>query len=521
MIPLSDVDWGPINASDTDAKFPAKWIEPPEIKNCLDHSCWIVTGEKGSGKSAIQRAIREVHSSDYFATPLVDFDNISFGPLYDNLVELSKTTKLSGSITLSNYWQYSVVVELIKACVEKDPTVYGDLLQKGRASRHQHTPLNERLFSLVEEAWNLIDAFTQARDSDPTSARANMLASGGLAANLLHDLSTFPLGPEYEEVRRVFFKRIAENRHRVVLILDGFDTLITTDIKASSINLIFGSLINAVLSLRKHDDMTEFLGIKALIPHDRFMSVSPRDFDKVDALHTAIRWNSETLKAFVKKRIEITPKIKPGNFQALWGQVFPEFVLNSFHKIQEDSFDYLLRHTMLRPRQLQIHLQTLARRHRGSVIDPSMVPKSVAESNRKLSTFFIGEYAIDHPGIERFILMFEQKPNVMSFRAFRDLVAADIQRSKTDGNHVNVEDKIDALYTMGLFGVVRFLDTGDARFDGYYPPTKDSKQHYVDFFFRRPDAKMSSRLRDDSLIALHPIFVDFANLRPDPTLIIG
>jgi hypothetical protein len=39
--------------------------------------------------------------------------------------------------------------------------------------------------------------------------------------------------------------------------------------------------------------------------------------------------------------------------------------------------------------------------------------------------------------------------------------------------------------------------------------------------FRKPDRKVSSRLSDYSLVALHPIFVDFANLRVDPTLIVG
>ena len=97
MIPLSDVTWGPINATERDAHFSDKWIEPTEIRNCLDHDCWIVTGEKGSGKSAIQRAMREIHSGDYYVTPLVDFDRVTFGVLYENLIHLSNTTQLSTS----------------------------------------------------------------------------------------------------------------------------------------------------------------------------------------------------------------------------------------------------------------------------------------------------------------------------------------------------------------------------------------------------------------------------------------
>jgi hypothetical protein len=301
MIPLSEVKWGPIDATVRDADFSSKWIEPAEIRSCLDRGCWIVTGEKGSGKSAIQRAIREIYSSDYYITPLVDFDKVTFGALYKNLVQLSQTTKLSASVTLSNYWQYSIVIELIRACATKNSHLYGDILSQEPACRHHSMTLNERLLSLVEEAWNSVAEFTAPGNQTPT--KANLLASGGLDSNLLHNLSIFPLGQDYEQARGEFFRRIAANGHRVTLILDGFDTLISSDIESSSVHLIFSCLVDAILSLSNDRDLPDGIGIKALIPHDRFMSLQLRDADKVDALHSAIRWNKENLKAFVEKRI--------------------------------------------------------------------------------------------------------------------------------------------------------------------------------------------------------------------------
>ena len=522
VLPLSDVPWGPINATENDIHFSDKWIEPTEIRNCLDHGCWIVTGEKGSGKSAIQRAMREVHSRDYYVTPLVDFDKVTFGLLYENLMHLSDTTKLSQSVQLSNYWQYSIVVELLRACVKKAPDIYGDLLRHVPAARHEGIPLNKRLMRLVEEAWNLVDDFTAGRLIEH-SAKANMLASGGLSSDLLHDLSVFPLGPEYEKVKREFFARLERHKHRAVLILDGFDTLITQDAKPSSINLIFSSLVDAILSLRKNEDLPGHIGIKALIPHDRYMnlSMSLRDADKVGAMHTAIRWNIDNFKELVGKRIALTPKIKAGTFQALWRQVFPETIHNAFHKVDEDSFEYVVRHTMMRPRQLQIHLDKLARTYRDINIDPSMVPKSISDSCRILTTNFVGEYSLDHPHLERFIATFDQRDNVMEFKAFRDLVAAGIKRFHGPDHGVNVDDKMDILYATGFFGVVRFVEHGDLMQEPYYPPTKESRRHWVDFFFRKPDTKLSSRLGDDALIALHPMFSGFANLRLHPSLIIG
>lgn len=521
MLPLSDVTWGPINATENDRQFSDKWIEPTEIKNCLDHNCWIVTGEKGSGKSAIQRAMREIHSADYYATPLVDFDKVTFRLLYDNLILLSNTTKLSTSVTLSNYWQYAIVIEMLRACVKRDPAIYGDLLQDVPNSRHEDIPLNERLMRLIEEAWNLIDEFTDAQKASSSVPRANLLASGGLSAKLLHNLSTFPLGPEYEAVKREFFRRTEHHHHRVTLILDGFDTLITQDAEPASIHMIFSSLLDAILSLRSNPDLPGNIGIKALIPHDRYINISLRDADKVDAMHTPIRWNIETLKKFVEKRITSTSKLKAGSFHTLWKQVFPESIIHPVYKIEEDSFEYLLRHTMLRPRQLQIHLNEMATAHPGLNIDPSMVPKSIANSSQNLAKFFMDEYSLDHPNLENFILTFHRKSNVMELKAFRDLVAAGIKRFHGPEHGINVDYKLDILYATGLYGIVQFVDPGDQMQERYYPPTRESRPHYVDFFFRKPYNKVSARFSDDTLIALHPIFVDFANLRLDPSLIIG
>jgi hypothetical protein len=334
MIPLSDVNWGPINATEADDKFSSKWIEPPEIKNCLDHSRWIVTGEKGSGKSAIQRAMREVHSSEYYVTPLVNFDKVHFGVLHKNLIEFSKTTSLDAGITLSSYWQYSIVVELIKACAEKDPSLYGGLLSENPIRRHHDMSLPNRFLCLLQEMWNKIDDFTSFRESNPAQAKANILYSAELDANILHSLSEFPLGTAYENIRDSFFKKILENRHRATLILDGFDTLITNDIQAPSIHLIFSSLVDAILSLRTNGNVPPFMGIKALIPHDRFMNIGLRDRDKIDTLRMAIRWNVESLKAFVEKRIILTPRIRQGSFQSLWTQIMPESVPNRVHAVE-------------------------------------------------------------------------------------------------------------------------------------------------------------------------------------------
>lgn len=523
MIPLSNVNWGPSDALKCDKQFSQKWIEPPSVKVCLLKENWLISGEKGSGKSAIRRALKEIYVDKYLCAPVVDFDNITFRALYENLLELAKATKLSKTVTLSHYWQYAMIIELIVACANAKPEVYGKFLNRLPVSQ-AGIPLSERLLRVLEDAWNKIDNYTGQRQRKRvagTSVRANLLASSGLSAKVLADLSQFPLGKAFVEIQKNFFSTLEERKDQVVLIFDGFDTLRNDGAPADAVRLIFDSLVNAVQAISAYQDLPSGIGIKAFIPHDRYLSLSLRDFDKVDTMHIAIRWNETSLQEFLKKRLELTPKLGGGMFLNLWRQVMPDKVSNYHYKLEEDSFDYLLRHTMMRPRQLQIHLEHLASAFHDQIVDPSGIPKSISESSKALATHFINEFKTDHPHLDGFIGSLHRKDNVLEFRELRKIVSDAFRRYQDTEDIQKIEQKINALYAMGFFGIVHFIQLGEVVGDMYCPPTKESNRHYVDFFFKNPHPTISSTLKDESVIAFHPIFVDYANLKPHPTLIVG
>jgi hypothetical protein len=522
MIPLSKVSWGPIDAL-ADKHFSEKWIEPDDIKKCLAPNRWIISGEKGSGKSAIRRAIIDLHRDDYFVAAVVDFNKINFRPIYENLVKLAQTTSLSKMAMLSHAWQYSIIVELAKGCAEKDQGFFEKIRKSIPAARFA-PKLHGRLLALLEEAWNKVDEFTgfsPGYSKNRKHAKANLLGTAGLTAALLGELSTFPLDSKYEFFKNELFNLIRERADNVVLVLDGFDQLHhDTDVSREAIRLIFASLVDAILQFQTDLNMPEMLAIKALIPHDRYIELELRDSDKIDSLHWPIRWTRSSLKEFVKKRIENSTNIHASNFTSLWQQVFPEYVYNTRYKLEEDSFDYVLRHTMFRPRHMQAHLSNLATTHDGKNIDPTMVPGAISSSARSIATNFINEYKIDHPKLREFINLFSEKENIMEYQKFREFVQLALKKFQP-GSTVTVEERIDALYAMGFFGLVKFVDSGAQLGDRYYPPTRESNRHYVDFFYKQPHSAISGRLKDDSLVALHPIFIDLVDLKPHPKLIVG
>jgi hypothetical protein len=525
MIPLSSVAWGPTDALRRDSQFSDKWVEPNEIKLCLSKDKWLISGEKGTGKSAIRRALVEIYGDQYLVAPVVDFNDISFRVLYDHLVELANTTKLSKTTTLSNCWQYAMIVELIVAAAQKEPARYQGLLDRLPGDKTE-VPMNLRLMKLLEDIWNKIDEFTGSRGnkSERVPGKANLLASSGLTAGLLQHLSQFPLNREFVELKYKFFRKIEDSGDRVVLILDGFDRLKNDkrDSRSDSTKLIFASLVDAIQVIRTEPQLPQSLEIKAFIPHDRYLSLPLRDSDKIDTMHVAIRWTRATLQEFLKRRLDLVPKLQTrANFQSAWQQVMPDSVVNSRYRLEEDSFDYLARHTMLRPRQLQIHLEQLTVDYRDQNIDPSMVPAAVAASSKSIAKFFIDEFRTDYPNLARFIASMHGRDNVMEYNQFRQLVSNGLHRYHGVEEDSEVEDTIDELYSMGLFGVLTFIESGQESSGVYCPPTRESRRHFVDFFFKNAHASISGTLQDDSLVALHPVFIEHCNLRPHGSLIVG
>ena len=209
------------------------------------------------------------------------------------------------------------------------------------------------------------------------------------------------------------------------------------------------------------------------------------------------------------------------SFNFLWRQIIPESITNPQYRIEEDSFDYIVRHTMMRPRQIQIHLEHLAMEFIGQTIQDKFVPRAISESSKKVAGFYVQEYLTEYPNLTKFINSFHKTVNVMEYKEFRRYVENALVRFHNKNDNITVESKVDTLYAMGFFGVVNFPEAGEVLGDAYRPPTKESRPHWVDFFFKNPHPSISLTLCDESVVALHPIFVDYASLRAHPTLIIG
>ncbi len=520
-INASDVSWGPVDAFSKDRSFEQKWVRPKSITKCLDNDAWIVSGEKGSGKSAIVKAICDIYNSEYLSICVVNFKNISFELLYKNILEIVETTQLDSLRMMSTVWQYAIIAEIIAQCAANDHNKYKKFAD---ALTHLARPnqVHERLETALQEIWAKIDKFTRQREAlDPEKRPANLPASGGLTAKLIAELRKFPMDDKFGSLIANFFGTLDANGHRVILLMDGFDQLRNENANPTSYNLIFSSLADAVLAINNYPNLPDGLFVKAIIPHDRYMNLSLRDSDKISAIHASITWDRDALEAFIGRRIALFSRVKSSRFPVIWRQAFPEGVMNTRVGLQEDSFEYILRHTMYRPRHLQIHLLKISKQYPGEVIESNMVAPMVAESSREIANQWIEEYALDFPNLKDLVNAFYQKPNIIGYNDLRGIVF-DFRKQigkETSGESLN--EVIANLYSMGFFGVLNRYGGGLNRTKRYSPPSRSAQKHYVEFYFKEHRLGAVSRLSGDAEIAIHPIFNELLDLATDSELIVG
>lgn len=527
MIKLSEIEWGPIDAADPDEDFLEKFIEPQEIKSLIGEDICLIPGEKGSGKTALCKALELRYRQRFSGLSTIRFDDLEFSPVVKGLSELSSLTSIDRFTFIANYWQYVLIVNAMKEYFSRKSmnlSVAETRIKSYLLKHHlvESGPLSIMLF-LCTQCWVIMSSLT-----DPKKLRDPGLEimPSNLEPQVIEELKKYPIFDlEFSEAQKDFADILRKKKERVLITLDGLDRLNTKsdDKLKENLQIIFDGLGQSVYDLSISNRFKNLIQIKCMIPYDRFIRLNIRDLDKLMAKTQGIRWSYESLQSFLARRIARHPKYRHlTSFKHLWSELFPETLRNKFYEINEDTFEYILRHTMYRPRHLQVHLLKLARRYPDSNMDKTMIAKSIRESCKELAETYIKEYEVDHPNLEAFLKKLRKVPNVMPYRDFRKIVKNMLRLFDVK---MDVDKKVDTLYQMSFFGVIVFLQADDDRIERVYrytPPRKTGVPPYrVDFHYTESKVSVTSELREDDLIAIHPIFFDYCQQKPHDSYIVG
>lgn len=502
-------DLGSISA-EHDRYFAQHFVDSPEFSRLLRDECMIVTGAKGSGKTAVMRALVDIYPSRYAHAFDVKLDGLKFGPLFAAVQRLHSASNQGLVAIARSTWQNVIAIFVLEGLLESKllaPRQRTDIQKYLRTSGHLGTSATDKFGNHLERIWRLIAKWSRENDK-PGSAPLM-----GLTPRQQAIISTFPSDEKLENLLRASVDAVRPTGKKFLLCLDGLDSVVEHTIESR--DFIFAGLIDAVYKCAIHPILIDSLALKVLIPKELAQGARRRlrDLDKHEQYFEAIHWNEANLAEFLRKRMDQHLRVKNRPFDEVWKEYFSEKLRNDTHAVDEETYNYLLRHTLFRPRQLLMHVQNIINLWDSKSasapfkIDPTFISRVVAETNYKLSEYVVNELVLDFPNLEAFLKSFRGLPCVMPWSELPNRIERYLGMSAA-----RVEESFMELYNYGIFGLSNSTSGPEGR--------RFQNTFRFGFMTLNFERHIVGTMTDRTLVALAPMFNEYCGCRTSPVGIV-
>ncbi|MBF5038950.1 hypothetical protein INP77_05540 [Methylophilus sp. 13] len=329
-----------------------------EVDQIAKGEKYFVIGRKGAGKTALSEYFNRQNKFDIFAEKL-SFKNFPFNQLYSN--KNLKYTAPNQYITLWKYLIYSTICRLMLKNEAVDSHIKNELSQL----YNDETSLGRRINKWIGKEFGIslfgLSLKITKKDHIPEDWIEHV--------DLLEDLIMQHAG---SATYFVLFDELDEDYRDIVKDeqYQQYSSLITSLFKAvQDVRMVFsnnnGPKIYPVIFLR--DDIYEI--------------VQDADKNKWGDFRVDLNWDTEKLKKVIAFRISraINPNCQSIlTFDDAWNKVFGKrrIGVGSRGRNQIDTFEFISRSTLLRPRDFVVYLQNCAEAADGRrIITPEIIKK--------------------------------------------------------------------------------------------------------------------------------------------------
>ena len=495
MVNRSRIYLGPLDSA-SDVSFNEHFVAAHELLKIVDSSTDVVYGAKGVGKTALNRAFHDIYSDRYYSINSVNLDDISFHRVHTHLVQLGDTTKTEVSRLSTSTWSNVLAIYCLEAVsnVLSQGSSLKDRIEKLLSNEgFKNRNSSNRILVQIERFLRIIgDIGTGRSENTPL----------GLSVDQYEVVDRFPSTVEATELLKQCVEEVTESGLKVLITLDGFDSVI--DHEEESRKAIFSGLLSAIHRFAQDDLISTGFCFKAFLPLEltNEADVSFWDADKYIFQSHLLRWSKKDFEELIYKRLIPYSRNKNRTFPEVWSEFLPDQIDNSTHSgIKEDTFEYLLRHTLFRPRHLLVHLQTIFNEWPDQTgrkrVDPTFIPKIVAATNYRLSTKVANQMEYRIPKVSIFLQSWNGQSNSTTVRVLKER----IRRIFDCKSSHDVNMKLDDLYNLGVIGFQKVDKAGS-------PGSKS----FFDFMFVnvvQVNRSIHSFLTDDDIGALCPMFHEY------------
>ena len=334
---LESIDLGDVAAENEIFALTNYFVKTPQFQQTRQGHSRLVVGRKGSGKSALFYGVRnQLIPQRNIITVDLKPEGHQFIKLREKvLINLSEGMKLH---VLTAFWYYLLLLEITNKIIENErktafqnensirrfeeiETLYKDHSQS-------EGDFSERLMSLVDR---VIDNFpdstsTDLKDSDITNAIYN------------------------KEINGLFkiLKEHLQNFKEIWILFDNIDKGFPTHGVEKEDILILRSLLEASRKIQNYFQKFNLDGTSTVfIRRDVYDLLIDETPDRGKEQFVNLDWSDiELLKELLLKRFRYQAPELTGNFEDVWANLF------EVHVAGENSFQYIINRTFLRPRDV-------------------------------------------------------------------------------------------------------------------------------------------------------------------------
>lgn len=493
---LQKVNFGKIDAEKDQYMLQKAFIITPHISKCHNPEISLIIGRKGAGKSAVVEHLLNHHGKDYDYIVVFKPTDLRFSNL-KNLYDLNLQYKDIDPIALMEYvWRTVLLAKVMQSII----------------SHKNYTPVkDEPMYQFVTDHFGVDKSFF---GKFIETAQKCLKDSKGVA-KYAYNLASICGGSDFEKSYSnaiESFKKHLNSGKTVLLLIDNVDE----HWSGSEAGYDFiHALVHAVrhLSSKTYNN----LFVKCFVPTDIAKGLKTRHSDKVHEAQHELLWSRNDLLSLVGSRIAISLNIKGSgggfskDYNYCWGHIFEERGSNLIGRV-ENSFDYIIRHTLYRPRDLLRACKYLRNKAVENGIADKIPFKLITEYLPSFCEdsidYLEDEYRSRLDQLLDVIAAFNGFSNIMDYETFLETVKGAIISNKLD---ISERDMEKLLYEIGFIGGMRLT----------YPSRKDPKLFKTQKYnFKFSFNKLRFNLKTAQKVCIHPMFYELLSVVPDSQIIV-
>lgn len=288
--------------------------------------------------------------------------------------------------------------------------------------------------------------------------------------------------------------------------------------KRAFLSALLKGLVYATRDLA-HDGTFSWIDPLFAIPMDKFLELHLRERADLEQSHIVrVDWTPGELFRYANRRIASALGMPKDQERNAWDRLFPFEVTNrTVRDVKEHSFLYILRHSLWRPRELQMYLSAILRRmeETRAPATEEMFQKVVrSEAELIIRREFLEEFKSEYPGISAVMKKLETLSlrSVMPFTELCDRIGP----LKLFDDSLNVADVMIRLFHMGMIGVRQHSKERRGGLDPTVTQNRDEVCYRYSYNY--PERDPFTPTGD---VAFHPMFFEFLNVRHEERYVVN